>query len=243
MTQRSGRYDRTLRERSGWLIPLAVFIVTAALSAFFLALYLAPTPTSLIEEHPSPTPRTDRVRLRIGGLTLAIPANYLPYANAQQGGDLKLVELYTKYPGFQGFSEPQSKAFAGSSVDSPIIYILIRKDRFNLDEAERLQRIYMSYVALGAQRPSSYGLMQYAFRDDSGYRNEDLFVGNTAHGPVVMRCVRFSTQVTNPSCVRDVALANGVVLSYRFKRAYLPEWRQLAQGVMGLVRSFILPEK
>lgn len=243
MTRGDGRYDRTLRERSGWLIPLAVFIVTAALSAFFLALYLAPPPTSLIEEHPSPTPRTDRVRLTVGGLALAIPANYLPYANAQQGGDRTLVELYTKYPGFQGFSELQSKTFAGNGVDSPIIYILIRKDGFNLDESERLQRIYMSYVEPGAQRPGPYGLTQYAFRDDSGYRNEDLFVGNTAHGPVVMRCVRFSAQVTNPSCVRDMPIANGVALSYRFKRTYLPDWRQLAQGVVGLIRSFIVPEK
>ncbi len=157
-TRRGGHYDRGFRERSGWLIPLAIFVVTAGLSALFLIFYLGPAPTSLIEERPSPTSRTELVRFVVGGVAFAVPANYLLYANARQGGDLKTVELYAKYPGFEGYSNEQAQTFAGSGADLPIIHILIREDRFNLDEAERLQRIYLSYVVQGAPKQGPYGL-------------------------------------------------------------------------------------
>jgi hypothetical protein len=241
--RQGGHDNRTFREWSGWLIPVAVLAVTCALSAIFLVFYLAPTPTSLIEDHPSPTSRTDRVRLTVGGLALAIPANFLLYADARQGGERKLVELYAKFPEFEGFSEAQSQAFAGNSIDSPIIYIVIREDRFDLGEAERLRRIYLSYIVQDVQNQGPYGLTQYAFRDDSGYRNEDLFVGNGLDGPVVMRCVRFSRQVTNPSCLWELRLAKGVALSYRFKRAYLGDWQEIGAGVNKLVRSFFVPKE
>ena len=52
-------------------------------------------------------------------------------------------------------------------------------------------------------------MTEYAFRDDSGYRGEDLFVGQGTSGPVVLLCVRFSQQVPSPSCLRDVRLKRG----------------------------------
>jgi hypothetical protein len=239
MTSPRGDYDRMVKERSGWLIPLAVFVVTAALSGLILGSYLLPTPSSFIEEHPSPTSRVDPVRLMVGGLALVVPANYLLYANARQGGDRNVVELYAEYPKFQGYSDQQSQAFAGNAADSPIIYILIREDHFNIGEAERLKRIYLSYVTRTSAAPGPFGLSEYGFRNDSGYRNEDLLVGNTVAGPVVMRCVRYSREVTNPSCLRDERLPSGVALSYRFKRSHLANWREIATGVDHLMQSFI----
>ena len=88
-----------------------------------------------------------------------------------------------------------------------------------------------------------FGLTQYAFRDDSGYRGEDLFIGQGDKGPVVLRCVRFSMQVQSPSCLRDMRLANGVSLTYRFKRANLSHWREIAAGVEQLMHSFMREAK
>jgi hypothetical protein len=36
-------------------------------------------------------------------------------------------------------------------------------------------------------------------------------------------------------------LANGIALSYRFKRAYLKDWAAISANVEKLVRSFITP--
>jgi hypothetical protein len=243
MTSRDHNAEDTVKQRSGWLIPLAVFVVTAVLSALFLLFYLAPTPTSFIEEHQSPTSRTDSVHTSIGGLSLDIPANYLLYASARQGGERKQVELFAKFPDFHGYSDWESQSFSGNSPDSPIIYMLIRNEPFNLSEEERLKRIYLGYVADPQGKRGPFGLTQFSFRDDSGYRREDLFVGEVRNRPIVMRCVRYSPEVPSPSCLRDVRLSSTVVLSYRFKRAHLASWNEIADGVGGLIRSFLANPK
>jgi hypothetical protein len=99
MSRRGEQVDETVKQRSGWLIPIAVFVVTTVLSAVILLLYLAPTPASFIEEHPSPTSRADPIDLSVNGLALKIPANYIIYSSARQGGPRKDVALFTTFPG------------------------------------------------------------------------------------------------------------------------------------------------
>lgn len=238
MSSHSSSNQDAIKQRSGWLLPLGVFVVTAVLSGLLLLYYLAPAPTSFIEVHQSPTDRTDSVRMTIGGVRLTIPANYLLYARARQGGERKQVELFAELPDFQGYSDHDSRAFNDNGPDSPVIYMLIRAEPFNLDEEQRLKRIYMGYVADPAGKPGPFGLTEYAFRDNSGYRSEDLFVGLMKDRPVVMRCVRLSAEVPSPSCLRDMRLSNAVVVSYRFKRAQLGNWQRIALGTATLVRKF-----
>jgi len=231
-------FDDTVRQRSGWLIPIGVFSVTALLSAMVLLFYLAPTPASFIEEHPAPTARADLVPLSVSGIKMTIPANYILYKSARQGGARKEVALITTYPEFRGYSDWESQTFTGNAADSPVIYLLVRDEPLNLSEADRLQRVYMNLVADPQGKPGPFGLTQYEFRDDSGYRNEDLFVGGTNEAPIVLRCDRLSQQVRSPSCLREMALKRGVVVNYRFKRARLSDWKQIADGVGQLVQSF-----
>lgn len=238
MTSGNRSGDDTVTQRSGWLIPLAVFVITAILSILFLLFYLFPRPTSLIEESQSFTPRADLVRLSVGGLSLEIPANYLLYASARQGGPRRQVDLFAKYPDFSGYSDWESRIFAGSGTDSPIIYMLIREDPFNLTEVSRLKRVYLSYVVSAAGKSGPFGLLEYAFREDSAYRGEDLFVGWSNHQVVVMRCERLSLEDPSPSCLRDMQLSKGAALTYRFKRSHLANWHEIADGARMLVVSF-----
>jgi hypothetical protein len=142
-------------------------------------------------------------------------------------------------PDLSGFSYDVSSQFASNAADSQVVYLLLREEKLNFSEAERLKRIYMNYVADPRGSEGPFGLTQFVFRDDSGYRAEDLFVGQTQRGPVVIRCVRFSQDVASPSCLRDVQIARGVALTYRFKRAHLSHWREIAAGVERLIDGFI----
>ena len=234
---RSDDIDEPIRRRSGWLIPLAIFIVTAGLSALFLLYYLAPRP-SFTGERPFPTARTDVVALSVGGLSMRVPANYLLYSSARQGGDLKEAAMIAVLPDFRGYEDGDAEAFTGNAQDSPIVYMLLREDQINLPEDERFRRIYVNYVANDQGKPGPFGLTQFTFRDDSGYRGEDLFVGQTPKGMVVLRCVRLSQSVPSPSCLRDVPLNKNVALSYRFKRAHLAQWREMGDGVTALMHRF-----
>ena len=231
-------FDDDVRQRSGWLIPIGIFAVTALLSAMVLLFYLAPTPASFIEEHPAPTAKTDAVPLSVSGIKFTIPANYILYKSARQGGPRKEVALVTTFPEFRGYSDWESQTFAGNAADSPVIYLLIREEPLNLSEADRFQRIYMNFIADPQGKPGPFGLTQYEFRDDSGYRREDLFVGGTPETPVLLRCDRLSQQVRSPWCLREMALKHGVVVNYRFKRARLSDWKDIADGVAQLIQSF-----
>lgn len=238
MNRNNENRDDEVRQHSGWLIPLAVFIVTAGLSALFLLFYLVPTPTSFIEEHPVPTARTDPVSLQVGSLKFTIPANYIAFRSARQGGVRKDVALSTVLPDLRGYSNGEAQVFADNSVSSPVVYILIREERLNFSEAERLKRIYLNYVADPHGKPGPFGLTQYVFRDDSGYRGEDLFVGHINSELVVMRCWRYSQEVPSPGCLRDQRLGRRVAMTYRFKRANLSQWRNIATGVDALISGF-----
>ncbi len=233
--------DDTIHRHSGWLIPLGVFVVTLVLSALVLLFYLAPAPPALFSEQVSPSSDTGPVSLEIGGLRLSIPANYLEFSSARRGGPRHEIALFASLPDLKGWSNWDATVFSDNAADSPVLHMTIREERVNLSEAERLEQVYLAYVANPNGTPGPFGLTHYTFRDDSGYRQEELFVGRTPAGPAVLRCVKLSADVPSPSCLRDMRLANGVALSYRFKRAQLEHWREIGAGVDRLIASFEKP--
>lgn len=235
---RSTDDDETFRKHSGWLIPLGVFVVTFALSAMFLLLYLAPSAPSLFEEQITPTSRGDIIALKVHGHAFYIPANYLEYASARQGGSKREIALFALLPGMTGWSNWSAATFAGNSPDSPVIFMTIRDEKLNLTEAERLKRVYLGYVTDPKGKPGPYGLTQYRFKPGSGYKDDDLYVGDLAGTPIVLLCERPAAQVPSLNCRRDMLIAPGVSLSYRFKRTHLAQWRRIGEGVDRLVASF-----
>jgi len=63
-------------------------------------------------------------------------------------------------------------------------------------------------------------------------------VGGTPEAPIVLRCDRLSQQVRSPSCLRELQLKRGVAVNYRFKRARLSEWKEIADRTAALIQSF-----
>ncbi|HEY3637698.1 MAG TPA: hypothetical protein VGK90_06065 [Rhizomicrobium sp.] len=235
----SGNVEAAVRRHSGWLVPLALLALTTALGALILFYYLAPNPGSLTEEHASPSARTNRVLLKVGNLSFFAPANYLPYASERSGGPRREIAFRAILPDFRGFTDLTAGEFAGNGPNSRVIHILITREDFDVGESARLERIYLNEVVNRLGKPAPAGLVGYAFKNDSGYRGEDLFVGKDSQGTVVMRCTRQIVDVPSPNCMREVALAPGVLLSYRFKRSRIGQWRLIAAGVEQLVHSFI----
>lgn len=238
MTMTYSDTDGTIRKRSGWLIPLGVFVVTVVLSVLILIYYLAPSPQTFVNEQPSPTADSNLVALRVHGMKLWIPANYIQFESVRQGGARKDVSLVAILPDLAGWSSGEAATFADNTADSPVVYLLIRDEEVNRSEADRLARIYLLNVTDPKGAPGPFGLTQYTFREDSGYRNEDLFVGQTAGGPEILRCVRFSPQVPSPSCLRDTPVDRKAALSYRFKRAHLARWREIGESIGSLMATF-----
>src|SRR3569832_2219116 len=238
---RTDEADSTIRKHSGWLIPLAALVVLFVLSVLFLLYYLVPAPPPLFSEQESPTSDTDPVAVKIGGLDLWIPANYTKFATTRSGGTRLEIALFALMPDLVGWSNWNASTFAEDGPPSRVVHITIRADAINLSEAERLKRIYSAYIADPKGVEAPVGLTRYTFRGDSGYRAEDLLVGENNGEPVVMRCVRAAPDVPNPSCLRDMRVARGVALSYRFKRMKLNHWREIATAIDKMIVSFEKP--
>src|SRR5665213_1399868 len=101
------------KPHSGWLIPLAVFFVTACLSALVLAYYFAPTPPGLGQELPAPTDATKRIALSLGPARFHVPANFILLASARKGGPLSQLAMAARLPDFAGYTLGAAQDFTG----------------------------------------------------------------------------------------------------------------------------------
>jgi hypothetical protein len=237
-------YSLVVKERSGWLIPLGVFFVTACLSALVFAYYFAPGPAGLARELPSPTDATRRIALSVGELRLHIPANYLPYPSARNGGERQEVTLAAFLPELSGFSLGVADGFNANAPDSPVLFVTLKSGtlksgRIPLADEQRLARIYLPQVQDRDGQDGPYGLRQYAFRPESGYHNQDLFFGSSDAGPASLLCDKPDEDTPSPNCLRDFPFANGLAINYRFKRERLAVWRQIDKAVRALVAGFV----
>jgi len=227
------------KQRSGWFAPATAFFVTACLSAVVFAYYFAPGPPGLGEELPEPTNATRPVALTVGTARFRIPANYVLLTSARRGGPLSEVALAAMLPRLEGYSLASAKDFAGNTPDSPIVNLKIRSGQAPLREAERLDRIYRLQVEDPQGERQADGLTRFSFRQDSGYRGQELFTGAIDGQPIVILCDRVAADTPSPNCLRDIPFGEGLGLSYRFKRANLARWREIDSAVKELLGGFV----
>lgn len=218
---------------SGWLIPLGLVCAILLLSGLFLGWYLRPGPRIA-----QATDKATMVDLTVGGVAFAIPANFITSPAARNGGAQGSVALAALFPSWQGYSDADARLFAGNAPDSPVIRLTLRGNAGNLSAADRLARIYLPYVTDDKGAGGPFELTRYGFRPDSGYARNELFVGHAA-APVLLLCERDAPDLPSPNCIAaERPIADGVTLSYRFKRAYLARWREMAAGADALMRKF-----
>ncbi|HEX4369878.1 MAG TPA: hypothetical protein VH019_00910 [Rhizomicrobium sp.] len=223
-----------IHQHSGWLIPLILVVVVVVLCAALLLYYMRPFALSR-NAAPFRDNRASFVAIpvNLAGLALSIPRRYVEPGATRKN----MVALVAALPDMRGFSEDDSQLFANNSPDSPLVHLLIRADRDSLDTRQRLQRIYMPYIANGAGGKGPFGLTHYGFRAGSGYARDDLYAGNG--GNLLLLCEQPAQDLPSPNCLAiDQPIATGVSLSYRFKRAQLSSWRAIDDGVNRLLAKF-----
>jgi len=230
----TGRREEVHRH-SGWLLPGMLFLATLLLSGLLLGWYLRPDPRS----PPAPTDRSTLVELRLHGASFTVPANYIENAKARAGGDMDAITLVTLFPSWQGYSESQARLFTSNAPDSPLVRLSLRGEPNGLDAQSRLDRIYKPQIANAQGETGPYGLTRYGFVANSGYGEDELFAGNSAQGLLLLLCERASAEFPSPSCLAiDRPLAPELSYSYRFKRAWLGRWQEIATGVDTLIAKF-----
>ena len=235
MTQLSNGSD-DVHQHSGWWFPVVVLLAIAVLSGVFLLYDLRP---GMAPKGIGRTDDTAPVNLILGDVRLVVPANYLDSRDARNGGEQQAVTMSALIPDMRGYATADARLFVGNAVDSPVVHLQFKAGEKDLTADERLQRIYGPYLADGTGKDGGFGLTQYTFRPDSGYSRSDLFAGMAGGRKLLFLCERADPELSSPNClVTGQTPASNVGFSWRFKRAYLARWPEIAGGVAALLVRF-----
>ena len=117
--------------------------------------------------------------------------------------------------------------------------LTIRSGRAPLPEVDRIERIYRLQLETPEGTREVEGLTHFSFRQDSGYRGQELFEGVIDGRPIAILCDRPAADTPSPNCFRDIPYGEGLGLSYRFKRAHLAQWREIDSSVKQLLGGFV----
>lgn len=227
-----------IEEHSGWIVPLALVIITASLGSLVYAYYFVSVSPGMGVELPSPTDSPVRISFSLGGAKFRVPANYLPLASTRGGGQVEEIRLTAMLPDLSGFSLGIAGAYGSNALDSPAIHVNLRAGVPVPTEEERFRRIYTPQLEdeIGSDGPAELHALQ--FRANSGYSGQDLFSGIGENGMATILCDKPGPGTPSPNCIRDYPLPNGLILNYRFKREHLAGWAVIDRGVRAMIAGF-----
>lgn len=226
-------------EEPSWVIPVIVLAIVAVLSLAFLAYYFAPNLGDIIGRAPKPSQESGDINVIIGGVPHRIPENYTRFAYARRGGAQDRVELYALLPDLLPYSPARAAAFQDNSTDSRVLLFDLEFYHSKLSETDQFRKVFVKLVTDPDGSRGPYGLRRYDFDPSSGYRDEEMFVSENDDGTVIVfRCFKAVADILSPTCRRDLRLSPQIGLTYRFKRSYLSDWRDIDSRVRALALSF-----
>jgi hypothetical protein len=239
MSYDSGQMGERIKRHSGWRWPVLIALGIALFGALFLLYYLGPTPGDISGINPKPTAETKTVSLTVVGTNFNIPSNYIQLPKTRAGGLQDVVEMQALLPELAPYSADKADAFEDITASSKVLNLLIHPTKANLTEQQRLERIFLTQVKNREGTRADHGLTLFEFQDESGYANQELYIGqDSLGGTAVLLCDKVGADVTAPACRRDIDFTAGLGLSYEFKRGFLPQWRDIDTRAVELVRSF-----
>ena len=169
--------------------------------------------------------------ITVGGMLFNVPSDTIRMRLQRRSGAQDRIDLAFTYPSLSP-PEPQRHVTAETVEDTRVIVdrllltIALRSDDMSADD--RIRIIYPRYLDQRAEERN--GLAGRSFRDDTPYRGEDFFVGG--NGSFIARCTR--DDLTPGICLTQRRV-DTVDMTFRFPRAWLSDWRDVAEAMERLV--------
>ena len=231
-----------VKEESSWRYPLGIFMATLVLCAIFLYYYVGPSVEEIRGDVPSPAITEEPVTVEIGDHVFAPAANFTVYPRSRRGGERTEISLYALWPTLNGYSPAHRREFIENDPQTRRIDMLISKRASTFTEAERFEILYLPQTVDQRGVRTPYQLTKFSFTEHrasvptNGYANSELFVGVDEDDEMIaLFCFKERSDVPSPECWRTYEYSDGIEVTYRFKRPYLPEWR----AIDSKVRTFI----
>lgn len=218
-----------LLRRSRWstvLLVTASGIVGAAALATVTYL-LWPTWRATSPDDPA------RLPITIGSALFNVPANTIRMRMQRRAGPQERIDLAFEYPSLSP-PEPQAHVTADTVESKPVplnrMFVSIAADGGVVTPTERVRTIYPRYVE--PQAETQDGLTGRAFRDNTPYRGEDLFMADKPS--FVSRCTR---DAMTPGMCLSERRVDGTHMTFRFPRSWLSDWRNVAASMDKIVEQ------
>jgi hypothetical protein len=225
-------------ERPGWLYPLIVFVVTAAIGAAILWLYIGPGIDDLTGAAVKPTSAAGSARVTIGGTGFSIPENYIRLPSARADGAPAEIELDALLPDFHGFMDGDDEVMKDVSRASPVVSILIRAGAPDMTARERYDRIYARNADPERGQYEFAGFVVTPLSDNSGYAGQQAFSRQAGDEFVVILCGGDDrTNNIGGLCLREMTWNDNLTVIYAFRGGHLQNWPTLDAGVKALIKA------
>jgi hypothetical protein len=214
---------RRLRRRHRvHLVPIAFAAAIAAGAITLVAYLLWPTWEPIKSDDPG------RLPVSVGATLFNVPTQAVRRQVQRHSGPQERVDLSFAYPSLDAAGAPKHvSAETAEGAIQPIdrIFLSIAAHHDALAPEIRVRTIYPRYLDK-AVAPEQDGLTLRAFRDGTPYSNEDLLVANTP--ALVARCTR---DAETPGMCLSERRIDGADLTFRFPRAWLAQWRDVADAM------------
>ena len=228
-----------IRQWPAWIIPL---FAVGALAIAFIGVsnyYFAPSAYVLTGSVPDGTSSGHTLEIEIADVSFAVPERYIRFPRQRHSGETARLSLHALLPDMTGFSESDSKAFQDFTQLSKLIHLELYRTA-NVPPADRrLNEVYLEAGARPAPTPEANGLTRYSLPSDGSVRAAELYTGRDADGrTVIITCDLPGSGDLSVSCMRTLLLADGVALSYRYKKANLDDWAEIDARALALIDGF-----
>jgi hypothetical protein len=212
----------------GRLIWIALSLAGAGLAGAPVAYMLWPAPRAISPDAPS-------LPITIGGVAFNVPPAAIRFKVQRRPGAQARVDLSFVWPSLT----PPDLTIKPLPTDKPEVtdrlFVTIATSDTTLAPAERLKVIYPRY-ADGAPIVGTDGLSLQGFREGSPYQGEDLIQEPSAPERFLLRCTR-QVALTPAMCLHERRIG-GADVTVRFPRAWLDDWRSVADGIDRLIAGF-----
>ncbi len=172
----------------------------------------------------------DRLPVTIGNTLFNVPTKSIRVKLQKRTGPQERVDLGFLYPSLESPQAPRHVTAATVETETqPIdrIFVSIAAHHGALSPDERINSIYPRYLEANATATQD-GLTWRAFRETTPYTGEDLATADS----LVTRCTRDAA--TPGMCFSELRI-EGADLNFRFPRAWLGQWREVAAAIQQLV--------
>lgn len=223
-----------MRARHFAAIVLALALVGTAYVAHTVGNWLNFTRvTASWSERDAPLPVT------LGSLNLSIPANLMRRVEERiSGAPLDRVNLSVLWPSLEGYSETRARAFSDTGDTSPVLHIALDDDATTMSTSERLKQVWLS-LATGEALPGPAGLALLPLPGD-GTSGTDFVAHNVSgDGVFAARCFTPRDRALAANCERSIRIGERLFVTYRFRQAWLSDWRSLDARIGALAGSLL----